>query len=150
VPTATPAAEDPGPHRRDRQRRRCAIPKYPGARVAILAHLLGQSADTANRRQQLLLSLPPGGPESYTPIAGLNRINPEIALLYANRQNNTLTRDVNELEKADLIVRRGSAIRPKFERLFAFLPDRMPPPPTPEQEMMRALADASEPLSPAS
>jgi Fic family protein len=110
---------------------------------------LGKTAETANRHQQLLLSLPPGGPEDYTPIAGLNRINPDIAVLYANRQTKTLTRDVNELENAGLIVRKNNAIRPNFERLFAFLPARMQPPPTPEQEMLASLAAASIPNPPA-
>jgi hypothetical protein len=107
---------------------------------------LGQTATTANRRQQLLLSLPATEPEDFTPIAGLNRINPDIAVLYANRQTKTLTRDINELERAGLIVRKGNAIRPNLERLFSFLPTRIQPPLTPEQEMLKSLAAVSEPL----
>jgi Fic family protein len=87
------------------------------------AHL-GQTEGTTSRRRQLLLSLPAEGPEYYTPISALTRINADIAVLYASKQAKTLTRDVNVLDEAGLIVRKDDAIRANYEQLFSFLPIR--------------------------
>ena len=103
---------------------------------------VGQTADAVSRRQQLLLALPPDG--TYTPIAVLRRLSPEIAARYANRTTKTLTRDVNALEKVGLIVKRVNEIRPNFDPLFAFLPLRVDPRDSVEREL--GLAAASRPL----
>lgn len=108
---------------------------------------LGQTAATISRRRQLLLAIPPGGPEEFTPISGLSRIDPDIAVLYASKTPKTLTRDLNTLEQAGLIIRNnhGNAVRPRFEQLFTFLPIRRQPLPGSEKEMLASLAAVSTP-----
>jgi len=115
------------------------------------AHL-GQSAPTARRRRDLALALP-GDMAQLTPISALTRLTPDLAAHYAGKTPKTLTRDINALEEAGLIVRQGSAIRPFLERLFAFLPLRKPEPPSPpepgsERELLATLAAASVPITP--
>jgi hypothetical protein len=83
---------------------------------------IGQGGPTVHRRQQLLLALPPPGPGGFTPVAGLSQLTPQLAALYATKTSKTLTRDVNKLEEAELIVREGNVIRANYEKLFAFLP----------------------------
>jgi len=109
---------------------------------------LGETGATSSRRRALLLALPPGGPADFTPISGLNRLNPDLAALYAVKTPKTLTRDINALEQAGLIVRKGNGVRPRFEQLFNFLPLRKLAPP--EREILLGLADASVPNVPAS
>lgn len=111
---------------------------------------LGKTAETTHRRQQLLLGLPGEGPEDFTPISGLTRLNTELAALYAVKTTKTLTRDVNALEQAGLIVRNGKAIRPNYEQLHAFLPARKIPAhaQTADQELLGSLAAASTPNLP--
>lgn len=112
------------------------------------AHL-GQSAPTARRRRDLVLALP-GDMMTHTPISALTRLTPDLAAHYANKTHKTLTRDINALEEAGLIVRQGSAVRPRLERMFAFLPLRkpeasQPPVPGSEEELLASLAAASVP-----
>jgi Fic family protein len=111
---------------------------------------LGQSAPTTRRRRDLVLALP-GNVEQLTPISSLTRLTPDLAAHYAGKTHKTLTRDINALENAGLIVRQGSAIRPALEQMFAFLPLRKepeadsPPAAGSEQEMLLTLAAASVP-----
>jgi hypothetical protein len=44
--------------------------------------------------------------------------------LYAGRTNKTLTRDLNELEKMELIVRDGNKVQANAAILAQFLPSR--------------------------
>jgi Fic family protein len=82
---------------------------------------LGSSAETARRRRLLALSLEPG---ELTPISRIRKLTPDLAVLYATKQQKTITRDINELETQGLIFRRGDRITPAVERLTAFLPLR--------------------------
>lgn len=107
---------------------------------------LGKTAETASRRRELLRTLPAGGPGDFTPISSLNRLSPDLAALYAVKTTKTMTRDINALQQAGLIVRNGNAIRPNFEQLFAFLPIRRQLLPLTEQEMHASLAAVSEPI----
>jgi Fic family protein len=109
---------------------------------------LGSKDETNSRRRAMLLAMPAGGPDHFTPIDGLARLTPDIAAFYATRTSKTLTRDINALLDQGLVVlsEDGDGIRPCMEQLFAFLPIRMPIPMT-EQEMLRSLAAASTPLS---
>jgi Fic family protein len=87
---------------------------------------LGQQEATSSRRRTLLLSLPNEGPDQFTPIETLNRLNADIAAIYATRTPKTLTRDINVLLGEGLVVsnEEGTGIRPAFEQLLAFLPIR--------------------------
>jgi Fic family protein len=114
---------------------------------------LGQSAPTTRRRRDLVLALP-GDMAQFTPISGLTRLTPDLAAHYADKTHKTLTRDINALEEAGLIVRQGPAIRPNLERMFAFLPLRKQPEAGSqpeaggERETLDTLAAASVPNSP--
>lgn len=111
---------------------------------------LGQSSPTAKRRRDLVLALPIRlGDEMFTPISALTRLTPDLAVHYASKTPKTLTRDINALVDAGLIVRQGSVIRPYVERVLAFLPLRKPeaselPIPGGEQTLL-ASADESVP-----
>jgi len=80
-----------------------------------------QSGDAAHRRRRLALELPQA---CSVETGKLKRLTPEIAVLYANRTNKTLTRDLNELEKMKLIVREGNKVLANAAILAQFLPSR--------------------------
>jgi Fic family protein len=87
---------------------------------------LGESPQTVRRRRALILSLPV---EKFTPRSQLQRMNPLLAEMYANKTPKTLTRDINELESTGLVAVRGAQarriqVRPRIERVLAFLPLR--------------------------
>jgi Fic family protein len=109
---------------------------------------LGQQEETRNRRRALLHSIPGGGPREFTPIGELHRLNPDIAATYAKKTPKTMTRDVNALRKAGLIVLndQGDAVRPAWEQLFAFLPARIAHASMSEEELLASLAATSQPL----
>jgi Fic family protein len=87
---------------------------------------LGQQEGTNTRRRALLLALPAGEPDQFTPIENLDRLNPHIAVTYADKTSKTMTRDINRLADEGLIVFNSerTGIRPAWEQLFAFLPIR--------------------------
>jgi Fic family protein len=87
---------------------------------------LGQQEETNSRRRALLLALPSEGPDHFTAVEDLYRLNPDIAVTYATRTSKTMTRDINALADEGLIVfnSEGTGIRPAWEQLFAFLPIR--------------------------
>lgn len=112
---------------------------------------LGRQDETNNRRRELLLSIPGAGPDFFTPIEGLSRINPDIAALYATRTPKTMTRDLNVLLEQGLIVanRTGDGVRPAWEQLYAFLPIRSTKQSTSEEEeILASLAAQSKALEP--
>lgn len=109
---------------------------------------LGATDATSGRRKGVVLSLPATGPEDFTPISAIRKLNPNLAALYAGKTPKTVTRDVNSLVNAGLLVRRGNAVRPAFEQLFMILPLRKPNPALMSAaEIEKTLAAASQPLS---
>ncbi|MGH3250845.1 MAG: Fic family protein [Trebonia sp.] len=105
---------------------------------------LGSQDETNSRRHELLLALTWNGPDEFTSIDKLARLNTDLAALYATRTSKTLTRDINALLKHGLVVLSddGAGIRPSVEQLFAFLPMRVQIPLT-EREMLQTIADSS-------
>jgi Fic family protein len=83
---------------------------------------LGTGTETVNRRRELALSLP--NTPQFTPISKVSRLTPNLAAAYAKKTPKTVTRDVNALLDAGLLVRQGNAVRPFIERMLAFLPPR--------------------------
>ncbi len=83
---------------------------------------LGRTAHVAKRRRELVLALPYEGSETYTPISAIDRLTPELAAAYTKGKHKTLTRDIHALQGAALLARKGHAVRPRIEQLFAFLP----------------------------
>jgi Fic family protein len=80
-----------------------------------------QSGDAVNRRRRVALEL---AQACSIEVSKLRRLTPEIAEMYAGRTNKTLTRDLNELEKLQLIVREGKNIQANGAVLAQFLPSR--------------------------
>jgi Fic family protein len=82
-----------------------------------------QGAPTPARRRQrdLVLSLPVG---RHTPVSGIPRLTPELAVQYASKQHKTVVRDINELVRKGLAERTSAGVRPLIEQLAAFLPLR--------------------------
>ncbi|MGH2834758.1 MAG: Fic family protein [Solirubrobacteraceae bacterium] len=79
---------------------------------------------TARRQRDLVLSLPP---DEFVPRAKLTTLTPQLAQAYADKKTKTVTRDLNALEKLDLIERTSQGIRARREVMLSFLP-RVPPP----------------------
>ena len=79
--------------------------------------------DAADRRRLLALELA-GAKPSGVPVSKLSVLNAEIAKRYANKTAKTLSRDVNELEKMELVLRRGREIQANIAILSDFLPRR--------------------------
>lgn len=86
-------------------------------------HEVFRDRDTAScrRQRELVLRLPK---DAYTPPARIRRQTPELAELYLGRQQKTVSRDVNRLAELDLIERTAAGVRPRTERVAAFLPMR--------------------------
>jgi Fic family protein len=79
--------------------------------------------DAADRRRLLALELA-GAKPSGVPVSKLSVLNAEIAKRYANKTAKTLSRDVNELEKLDLVLRRGREIQANIAIFSRFQPKR--------------------------
>jgi len=78
----------------------------------------GRTGRPAHRQRDLVLALPVNG----APVNQVRRLTPELAEQYAGKQQKTLSRDLNALEKLGLVERKGATIRPRIEILSAFLP----------------------------
>jgi Fic family protein len=74
------------------------------------------------RRRNLLLDLPAG---EWTKRSDIEDISIRIARAYAGKTSKTLTRDLNELAKLGLILRKPGSIRPNIDVLKSFLPIRV-------------------------
>jgi Fic family protein len=72
------------------------------------------------RRKHLVLDLP----EGITPRKRLAQISPRVAGEYASKGEKTLTRDVNELVKSNLLLRLEGGFKPNRDLILAFLPPR--------------------------
>ena len=74
------------------------------------------------RRRHLILDLS----SQSTPVfyENLRDISPRVAVNYANKSDITLTRDLRELQKLDLIEKTSEGYRARREIMLAFLPER--------------------------
>jgi Fic family protein len=72
------------------------------------------------RRRDLLLALS----EDATPIKELFELTPRLARLYAKKSMRTLLRDLEELEKLELVLIKAGKVRACKETILAFLPLR--------------------------
>jgi hypothetical protein len=75
------------------------------------------------RQRKLILTLHPG---QWTPRQKIRELTPSLALDYANKEDKTITRDINALVAMKLLRRRrvGNVIevRPRVSVLRAFMP----------------------------
>jgi Fic family protein len=74
---------------------------------------------TARRQRDLVLALPS---TELVPRAKLSTLTPELAQAYANKKSKTVTRDLNALERLELIERTPKGIRARREVMLSFLP----------------------------
>lgn len=72
-----------------------------------------------HRQRELVLAMSPVEAVSRD---RLSTLTPTVAALYANSGPRTLSRDLNRLEKAGLIVREGRTWKANTDVLFAFMP----------------------------
>jgi hypothetical protein len=84
------------------------------------------------RRKHLLLDLPGGS----APVSrgGLARVSSRVAAAYARKGERTLTRDINALVAAKLLVRKAGGFHANRDLILAFLPIRHVPAPPPNSE----------------
>ncbi len=82
----------------------------------------GRESATDVRRRHLLLDL--SGATGPVPVNRVRHISPRVAEAYAGKTDKTVQRDLNELERMDLIRRTPAGIQVRRERLLAFLPRR--------------------------
>jgi Fic family protein len=83
---------------------------------------LGTGSETVKRRRELILALPTT-PE-FTPISAIRHLTPKLAERYATMTGKAVTRDVNALVQAGLLIAKGKAVRPNIEMMLSFLPLR--------------------------
>jgi len=86
----------------------------------IHAQFRNKTGITAERRRRLAIDL--SGSTEPVPFAEIRHISPRIAEAYANKTNKTVRRDINALEKMDIIEVEGGKVRAKKEIMLAFLP----------------------------
>lgn len=77
------------------------------------------ASKTRDRQRSLVLSLPSG---RLTPRNEIEGLTPKLAGMYAKAGSRTLTRDLNRLREAGLIVRRQGGWQPNDAIINAFLP----------------------------
>lgn len=83
-----------------------------------------RNSATDIRRRHLVLDLTAAG--EPVPVANVRHISPRVAEAYAGKTEKTIQRDLNELERMDLIQRTPQGIQVRRDRLLAFLPGRRP------------------------
>lgn len=74
---------------------------------------------TARRQRELVLALPP---DDWVPRAKLTTIDARLAEAYATKKSKTVTRDLNALEKLELIERSPRGVRARREVMLSFMP----------------------------
>lgn len=77
------------------------------------------STPAPRRQRELVLALPP---DDWVPRSQIPTLTPELALLYANKQSKTVTRDINALIGRELIERSSNGIRARREVMLGFFP----------------------------
>lgn len=74
---------------------------------------------TARRQRELVLALPA---DDWVPRAKLTALSPRLAEAYATKKGKTVTRDLNALEKLELIERSSKGVRARREVMLSFMP----------------------------
>jgi Fic family protein len=92
---------------------------------------------TARRQRDLALALPS---DEFVLRAKLSTLTPELAQAYASKKSKTVTRDLNALERLDLIERTSKGIRARREVMLSFLPRVAPGVQGDRADLFRALA----------
>lgn len=81
-----------------------------------------QKSPSAVRRRHLVLDL--SQMVEPVPFSKLAEVSPRVAAAYARKTGKTLSRDVNALQKMELLVKEKSSFRARKEIILAFLPPK--------------------------
>ncbi len=92
---------------------------------------------TARRQRDLVLALPP---DQFVPRANISTMTPQLAEAYANKKSKTVTRDLNALDKLELIERGPKGIRARREVMLSFMPRVAPGVEDDRSELFPAMA----------
>jgi Fic family protein len=76
----------------------------------------------AHRQRQLALEL--GKQKGFIAVSAVRKLSPDLGEAYSGRTSKTITRDLNTLQKAGLLIRRRSLVGANKGSLKAFLPGR--------------------------
>lgn len=87
---------------------------------------LGEGSPAVLRQRRLVLDL--SGIEEkggWVPVSGIPDLSARLAREYTNKSQKTLSRDLNALEKMELIERQGRRVRANRRLILAFIPARV-------------------------
>ncbi|MEW5810878.1 MAG: Fic family protein [Actinomycetota bacterium] len=76
------------------------------------------------RQRHLVLDLKPN---TWYHRSKIREVSPRVAVEYTGKESKTVTRDLNELERRGLIIRRGPQFMANYQEVMAFLPAVVPP-----------------------
>ncbi len=79
---------------------------------------------TSIRKRYLALDI--SKHDDFIPISQIEELSPRLAKAYANKTDRTITRDLFDLSRMNLIERRKKSVRAKKEIILSFLPERFP------------------------
>jgi Fic family protein len=87
----------------------------------------GLDSSANKRRRDLLLALSDRtfGTSDWIPIARLEDVSSALRSLYAGKTSRVKIRDINALTSLDLLERQKGAVRPRFEKIEAYLPKQV-------------------------
>ena len=55
------------------------------------------------------------------PLSGIRQLSPRLAVAYHQKTDKTIRRDINELIAMDLLEETRGGLRPKIEKMLAFM-----------------------------
>jgi Fic family protein len=87
-------------------------------------HDIFKGKDGASGTRQRRLALDLGMAEDWVEIQSIDELTPRLAKAYAGKSQKTLQRDLNDLQKLDLIQRRPGKVRANRQIIHAFRPLR--------------------------
>lgn len=90
-------------------------------------HVLFQHKNSPSDTRQRDLALDLGAKRDWVPIADIGELTPRLAKAYAGKTTKTIQRDLNILQKLDLIAREDRKVRARREIILSFLPLRHQP-----------------------
>jgi Fic family protein len=89
----------------------------------IYENFRNKSGASFDRKRKLILDIADN--LAIIPFKQIRHISPRIAELYANKTDKAIRRDINVLIEMDLLKREPKGYRARWEKLRAFLPERM-------------------------
>lgn len=91
-----------------------------------LVHETFRSMTSVTEVRQRHLALDLGARDGWVNISEIPGLSPRLAEAYADKTPKTMQRDLNVLERLELVVREGRRVRARREVVRSFLPRRLP------------------------